>query len=241
MPSKPLVWTCAATVLACIGHPSAAQVRVEAIVVDGDTQHPLRGAVVLEGGRPITVTDQAGRFVIPRTTPESTHLEIRRIGYLPATFELIASQSVVALRIVLERAPVRLDPLTVEADPASPSYLREFDRRRHGGFGHFITRETLERRPSAKVSDFLRVVPSVALRRNPDTGALEFYSRRAPSVGRPCASRLYVDGILVSGAAVDWIDPSNVAGIEVYRGPSETPIQFSGIGGCGAVVVIWTR
>ncbi len=234
-----LIWAATTTLLA--SPLWAQQVRIEGAVVDQVTSAPVTGAVVSDNGRAVAITDNSGRFVISAVSTRDSYIEIRRIGYVATSFELVEPPSVLELRIVLERLAIDLEPIAVEATPFVMPNLRGFEERRRIGFGHFITQEVLERRPSAKVTDFLRVVPSIALGRNPRTGELEFFSRRTVSLGGACQSRLYVDGIWVEGTAVDWVDPSHIAGIEVYRGPSETPIKFSGIGGCGAVVLIWTK
>ena len=234
-----LIW--AATTALLASSLWAQQVRIEGIVIDQATNEPVVGAVVSDNGRAVAITNSSGRFVISAVSARDSYIEIRRIGYLPTSFELVEPAPVLELRIVLERLAVELEPLAVEATPFVMLNLRGFEERRRIGWGHFITRETIERRPGAKVSDFLRVVPSLFLAPNPETGELEFRTRRSASLGRGCQPRLYVDGTLVEGATTDWLDPSHIAGIEVYRGPSEAPIQFSGIGGCGAIVLIWTK
>ena len=62
---------------------------------------------------------------------------------------------------------------------------------------------------------------------------------------------VYLDGILVvrrsrtgrgsSSNINDFVIPIEIAGVEVYRGPSELPAEFAGMESrCGAVV-IWTK
>jgi hypothetical protein len=58
-----------------------------------------------------------------------------------------------------------------------------------------------------------------------------------------CETQYFLDGAAVAAGTpvLDNLAPNNVAGIEVYRGASETPIQFDyGRASCGAIV-IWTR
>ena len=37
-----------------------------------------------------------------------------------------------------------------------------------------------------------------------------------------------------------WVSPEDVAGMEVYTGPAQVPVEFSTVGSECGVVVIWT-
>ena len=54
---------------------------------------------------------------------------------------------------------------------------------------------------------------------------------------------LVLDGMKLEGSAGD-IDqmtrPEDIMGMAVYRGPSETPVEYQGSNSCGAIVV-WTK
>jgi hypothetical protein len=62
--------------------------------------------------------------------------------------------------------------------------------------------------------------------------------------GGGCAPAVFVDGMLMnrSGQAAvnDYVQPSMIEGIEVYRGASGSPPQYQDRGGCGTIL-IWTR
>jgi hypothetical protein len=187
----------------------------------------------------VAVTNPAGQFDIA-LVPMKSQIEVLRIGYKPVAFTIEDIHPAVELQILLDRLPIELAPVVATA-PAGVLGRSGFERRRRRGFGHFLTREQLEQRHGARLSDFLRDVPSIRLVRDTATGDWSFESRRAVSLGRGCKSHLYVDGVKLVMTPVDVLHPDEVEGIEVYRGPSETPVQFRGWGACGAVVVIWTR
>lgn len=101
-----------------------------------------------------------------------------------------------------------------------------------------------------------RMVPGIAVIRV--AGATLIQSTRSP---RGCGPSIWIEGMPVSGGAVDrllqspdvpsipvgggdsdaLVQPQDVEAIEVYRDALETPVEFGGaFNSCGAVV-IWTR
>ncbi len=81
---------------------------------------------------------------------------------------------------------------------------------------------------------------------DPDDGGSPSLSTRAEW---GCVNaNIYVDGMRVvrdnqafRESIDNFVSPSEIAAMEVYRGPSEVPAEFGGsVGGCGAIV-IWTR
>jgi hypothetical protein len=60
------------------------------------------------------------------------------------------------------------------------------------------------------------------------------------TTNRGCVLPTFVDGLPVRGITPDEIPPQDIAAIEVYRTPNETPGEFRRFSGCGAIV-IWTR
>ena len=74
---------------------------------------PLTGAVVSDNGRAVAITGNAGRFVISAVSTRDSYIEIRRIGYVATSFELVEPASVLELRIVMERLAIDLEPIAV--------------------------------------------------------------------------------------------------------------------------------
>ena len=71
--------------------------------------------------------------------------------------------------------------------------------------------------------------------------------------GKPCFPDVWLNGVLVREGFVaervepgqlylnDIVDPDFVAGIEVYTGPAQIPIQFNGSTAMCGVIVIWSQ
>ena len=61
---------------------------------------------------------------------------------------------------------------------------------------------------------------------------------------RGCEPAVFIDGVRIRGGAAtidELVSPLDIAGIEIYRGPADVPVEFGGPGtNCGAIV-IWTR
>ena len=60
---------------------------------------------------------------------------------------------------------------------------------------------------------------------------------------------MFIDGVLLNPVRAlpletnidDLVGPGDVEGIEIYKGPATTPVQFNTMfAGCGAIA-IWTR
>lgn len=140
------------------------------------------------------------------------------------------------LSLVVDLTIIPVAELHVEISRThSVGKLVGFFRRSERGAGVFITREEIaERRPN-RPTDMLRRVPGLSI------GASRFGS--APvSMGRRegCIPQYFVDGTRAPRFNIDDLHPSDIAGIEIYRGNSEVPIEFKSGDRCGAII-IWTR
>jgi outer membrane receptor protein involved in Fe transport len=126
--------------------------------------------------------------------------------------------------------------------------LLGFYDRRDIGMGKFIGPKEIAEKPVFGTTDLLRNIPRVQIRQRPFGGS-EVVIRGAGAVsltgGGVCYPKVVVDGnVILRGepARLDQvIQPSEIEAIEVYRGPSETPLQFGGISSPCGVILIWTR
>lgn len=125
--------------------------------------------------------------------------------------------------------------------------LAGFYRRLDRGAGRYITREEIEARDPYRLSDIVHLVPGFQTVKFGDGSG-----RRHARIGRSevleslqrCSVQYWIDGMPLpqhTGFELDAVRPGDVAGIEVYRGPSETPARFQRRGSSCGVVVIWTR
>lgn len=154
-----------------------------------------------------------------------------------------------------DRPPLLADSVVYEIRPLDVSVrspvvrgkLAGFHRRLDRGAGRYITREQIEARNPYRLTDIVHLAPGFQTVEFDDgTG------RRHARIGRSqvmeslqrCRIQYWIDGMPLpqaTGFELDEIHPADVAGIEVYRGPSETPARFQRQGSTCGVVLVWTR
>lgn len=220
--------------------PSASQATgsVTGQVREAETAEPVEGAAIsVEALDETTLTDEGGYF---RLNGLRTGAHVLVVNYLgletrEVSFELYAGE-LEEMSLSLEVKAVPVEELVVTVEERRPvSKLLGFHRRMEQGPGHYITREEIVKRESARPSDLLRRVPGV------DVGPARFGSAQV-TMGRRagCVPEFYVDGARAPNFDIDNLTTRDLAGIEVYRGNSEVPIEFKAHDRCGAII-IWTR
>lgn len=191
-------------------------------------------------------TDSTGTFRIAGLRPGTTTLALRRFGYEPRTVTTtVIGGKTARVNIVLEPFVQDLPGMVVtERQIRAREMLQDFYRRKDDGNGFFITREDIEKRNPLELSDMLRMMPGAVLEPTAGSGRAVLRFARSSMPGRDCPPQYYVDGVMAMGLNIDDLDPSDIAGIEVYSGVSRIPPQFNnsriGTSICG-VVVVWTR
>lgn len=222
----------------------AQEALLSLVVRADDTGRPLAGAAVeilgVQGA-----ADSFGRADLSGVPVGAVPLLVTYPGYAPldTTVTVLAgSANLTVLSLESQLGEARdLGDVVVEAESLNDAVLRRrgfFDRRERLT-GVFRTREELDQRGVSRFSDIFGAVPGVALVRNGVTTTLTSRRRRG------CEMTVYLDGIEMAGAAnaVDTLPFDDVAAVEVYRGPSELPIEYAHTkfgDTCGAVLV-WTR
>jgi len=246
----------AALVLLCA--PPAPAQTIRGRVVDSVSGEPVTLAYVglLTDGQDLAVAALAGSdgdFTLRAPSAGSYFLYVARTGYRPlieGVFEL-GADGVLEIRVGLKAVPIALEPLVVVAErDKSPLERVGFYERAGLGLGRFLIREEIERTAIDKLADAFRNIPRLHVITPPLLGfrAMQNPELRIQRGSESCSPTLYVDGAIVafggrSGRPVrpdDYASPGDVEAIEVYLGPSQVPIQFEAIDGCG-VVLIWTR
>jgi len=230
---------------------SAAQVQVEGVVVTDAPGDPAEGAAVLLDGEQRAVTDAVGAFWF-EAPPGSYRLEIRLVGYgaAAAQLELVAGDDP-QIRVQLRRLSSELDTVVVEGEGPryTPRLAGFYDRRETWPGGQYITWEQIERTGVRRLSDFFRTVRNIDLECTNKfcTGYLlkPSSARVLPSFSgsEDCQVQYYLDGaaFYVGEEGIDGLPVDGIAGIEVYVGAADVPVEFSGRNARCGVVVMWTK
>lgn len=127
--------------------------------------------------------------------------------------------------------------VVVEADRDRARLLAAFEaRRHHGGAGHFVTRDDIEKRHPASLSDILRTVPGIVV-----TGR-EVGRTGVRFTRSTCAPQFFVDGLPIESFRTDDMPPSDVEGIELYSSAAGVPAEYNRLRAtnCGTIL-IWSR
>lgn len=199
-------------------------------------------------------TDELGNFEFTVRRGYGVRIHAARIGYRENTTPLLYfdEHRLLQVEVRLDPEAILLAPLEIVAwsEVIDDAMLEGYKRRLETGLGYYITREEVEARNPAFVSDLLREVPGVQL--SGGTVGARPSVRMARASSRNCATQIWVDGFLVnrrdilSGRPEDFriddvVIPSSVEGIEVYRGLSTVPPDFLNPDAVCGVIAIWTR
>jgi Carboxypeptidase regulatory-like domain/TonB-dependent Receptor Plug Domain len=232
--------------LSAVALPASAQ-SVGAIsgTIKDSTGTPIPGVeVVLLQQKGAVYSDSVGVFRFANIPPGKRELHFRRLGFAPKSLGAdISEGQTLAMAVVLDASAQSIEGMTVEEATRRRQLLSDFYDRSSRGFGHFVTRDQIEKRNPMNLSDMMRMIPGARLvpLRGGGQAALRF--SRAQMGSRDCPPQYWVDGVKAWNLNIDDIVPQDVEGIEVYSGASTVPPQFNTKEGttiCG-VVLIWTR
>jgi outer membrane receptor for ferrienterochelin and colicin len=161
------------------------------------------------------------------------------------------------VEVRLSAAAVAIEPLRVSPRVEPPKRrnleLNGFYERERMGIGKYVRREDIELRPSQNLAQVLQRVQGAAIQYQGSKQYIYFPRNGRPSLrqsfrGPPnnaCLPRLFVDGSRVTYDAQNDINsvvnPGQVEAIEVFRGPSEIPVQYNDSNSMCGVILIWTR
>lgn len=259
VPASPAA--CLVALAMCVVTPSLAQVVLEGHVLDDVSAQRLGGAKVLlidELNKPVayTVTNAAGHFYFNRSDHGWYRLEVMVVGYRKALTPFLwwmVDRNHADVVVRLAPNTVLLAPLEVVAlSPRVTSpILENVEHRRTRGFGLQITRQQIDERRPARVSDVLIELPGVyAARRGTGASGRTIYMGRAllGLGGGECPAQVFLDGRLATRDAPggdvfidDLVSPLDVETIEVFRGLGSIPPEFITPNARCGVIAIWTR
>ena len=215
--------------------------RLSGTVLTADGR-PLVGAQVSIHNGPETRANDLGQWTLVDAPLGTRMLEVRAISYYPdrRAVEVIAGAAPV--RVTLSTLKAVLDTVRIAASRIPDG--SGFERRRLNGMGRYLTAEDIARRRPIFTSEVLLNLPGVRVEMR--RGSLEKWIAMR-SAGGTCSPSLYVDGAhmptLPEGLTANdidvWVDPDEIAGIEVYV--DFVPPQFQPpVSSCGSIV-IWTK
>jgi hypothetical protein len=225
------------------------------LLAESQERVPLHGIVRDSAGAPLhqadvgivalhklTRTDGDGRFRLDGVPVGDVSLSVRKIGFEPQTLThtLVAGAPdtvVVTMSVKIAALPgVQISERALRR----MLWIEDFYRRRTRGIGTYVTRDEIDARRASRVSDALRDTPGIRFVRVRGGTGVRFMS--APSNRRDCVPMLWLDGQRAPGMEVDDLPVNEIEGIELYHGPSTTPMQFSqgAVTTCGTIVV-WSR
>ena len=210
-------------------------------VVSTRDDAPVPGArVYLSTTHKWIKTDSVGRFLFAELRAGVHQIEASLIGFAPLTaiIELAVGEKK-EIEFRTDTLGQLLPTIFVEGEP-QPDLIKEmtkFERRMLHGSGRFITREDIKRRNPMRMIDLLRFVPGVRVACREFTCEIRLNTN--PS---GCPPAVFMDDVQTTQSSLDAMLPSDVAGIEIYRGPSETPPELNNDKArCGGAIVLWTR
>ena len=208
-------------------------------VVDSELGDPIPGALVRikGGGAPITA-DSAGQFTVADLKVGEVEISVQALGFESRSWKFVtqAGQAMdrsFSLDFTGDKLPEVV--VTARANKLVPRYA-DFERRRDRGIGAFLRWDDIKQKNYNTLGDAARSVRGVKL--VCDQAEFECNIRMARTVN--CSPRWYVDGVQVT-TFHENTPVRDIYGLELYRGPSELPAEFSGSdGGCG-VIAVWSK
>jgi hypothetical protein len=218
-------------------------------IVSDTSLAPLQGAFVSIVGTSIRVgTGPNGRFRITKVPAGEYLVVVKRVGYRPTSAVIdVAAADTARLSYTLEKAVVELNPVTV-TERARSVKMNEFFARRRLGIGQFMTAEQIDAINGVTSTDIFRRFTGINVSPDRSKAMPQYYALSARESGNPmssgaCPMSVVLDDVqLPTPFNLDLLPPPrDLAGIEVYSGPSTTPAKYGGFNrGCG-VILVWTK
>lgn len=236
---RPPLWllgVCASLSLTPVSATAQARGTIVGTVTSASTGAPVPAAdVVLRGRRDPTRTDSTGGFRVVDVAPGVLVVQIRALGFASASRIVeLASGSTARLDVALQRVTELPGVAIEDSAPKRPSRFVDFAQRRRAGRGQFLTREQIERANAINLTELLRPLRGVRVNCAGTTCTLQM--ARSPN---GCLPEYIVDG-RPSAHFGPTTPVGDLEAVELYVGPSETPAEYVGQGGCGTVV-LWTK
>ena len=210
-------------------------------VVRDSSGTPVEGAQISVSGANIRgESGSAGEFLFAKASAGPLTIHVRRIGFAPdsVTVNVLAGSTIDA-NITLHRLVVALHPVVVLGRREITGRMAGFYQRMSRGHGHFFTREQVDKRNPANMTDLFRMVPGVRVDSRGFNNQVRFRGAR-------CAPLTWLDGspLYAGEFDLDSVDPRSFEGIEIYSGAASVPAEFQGnrslSSACGTII-LWSK
>lgn len=242
---------------------------IRGFVLADSTEQPIVGAeVTIEALKLRVLSVAEGAFRLGNVPTGTYIVHVRAVGYQPirARMSLVDTDSL-ERDFLLARSVVAIAGVNVKgkAEIHNPK-LAEFERRRGGGLGHFITQATIDSFPARRLSHFMTTLPGLTIQYGNSSVANWAVGTRLSGsiIKRPaisifdkmrgaklgiCYAAVLLDGVAVYSGKdgetlfdIDQLQSSEIAGVEFYASAAQMPPELNTTTSatCG-VVVIWTR
>lgn len=221
----------------------------------------LEGAQIeILGLKLAATTPASGSYRFEELKPGRYWVTVRRIGYAPlrATLTLSPGDD---REIVFQLEPLAQLLPEVKVQAEDKRWMRryqDFVWRSRSAFGHFLTRDDIEKSRAAYLGDIVRrylpfttsdvfFSPSFASEFSSGSmfvdGGLGWAASTGRSrTGRNCAPAVSLNGGRpLGGWAVNDFRPEDVEALEVYRSGYQLPTEFAGWDLPCGLVVVWTQ
>jgi hypothetical protein len=224
------------------------RVTIAGTVRGAVSRQPLEGVAVTFHGHPTAHTDRDGTFRLPGVLARAgDSLTFRRIGYAPLTIDFWPPEAdtAVNLAVRLQPIPVRLGPVIVEGERATPQWrwIEEFEQRRKMGFGRFLTWDRIEKVAAFSAIDLLRWAGAWIYGDplSPRGARVQLFGTSS-RCGNP---GFFIDGVRYSHQTamlmLEVLGPEQIGGVEVYAHPGGLPIRYWTEEVTCGVVLFWTK
>ncbi len=186
------------------------------------------------------MTDSVGRFEFPSLQPGRYLVEATVIGFAPlSAIVTVAESERKEVEFRTDSIGQLLPTIYVEGEsqPELVHTTTMFERRMALGHGRFITRDAIIERNPMRIMDMIRFLPGVRTRCVGSTCQVRLNTD--PS---GCAPAIFLDDQHTGVTVLETTPPGDIEGVEIYRGPSETPPELNNeVARCGGAIVVWTR
>jgi len=201
--------------------------------------------VELVGTGVVAMTNENGEFTM-RNLPSGSHvLMARHLGFGAETVPVdLTSHDARRVNIKLPKFVANIDPVIVTGRRGASLDKVGFTQRRRSGTGYYLGPDQIETLRPNMLTDILRTVPGLRINYTPQ-GDVVTSSRGTTSLqgGSGCV-QYYVDDMpwqsAQPGDINNFVNGSEVVGVEVYAGPG-APAQYTrGMQDC-TTIVLWTK